>query len=127
MINYKLFSDFIKESSRFTKDNGTETLIDDEKCTLLHVFHQSAMQIYGSGTRWDITSKKDNSFYFYQDQGWTIYILLLKGTGIKDDKILIGKKGTGNRIDAYDVQNRWMDAREFLTERDLEYVLDEIE
>jgi len=83
-----------KNLTRRSKKNlGGDRLYEDSDFVVVRINDFDACQIYGRGTRWCVTSKKDNAGYWREhtvDYGQKLYFILSKNPTYSDfDKVAV--------------------------------------
>jgi hypothetical protein len=75
---YMCSVDSSTNDERVIKENGSKEIYSDENYDVKHIFTRSAMEIYGAGSRWCISSKQDNQWDTYESSGNIFFLVTSK-------------------------------------------------
>ena len=102
-----------KRRDRRVKSEGTQRIYEDNKWVIVRPFTIEASRMYGGGTKWCTSLKKDkfkSLFYAYIETG-ILYYILKKGKNPLDDKlnkVCLYKKWSG--------EEEWADTHDTIKE-----------
>ena len=123
-----------KQRERRLKSEGTQRIYEDNKWVIVRPFTIEASRMYGGGTKWCTSLKKDkfkSLFYAYIETG-ILYYILKKGKNPLDDKlnkVCLYKKWSGEEewVDTHDTIKEEKTIRKYkkeLGEKVLNYLLE---
>lgn len=100
------------KQDKVKKTEGSELVFENDLVQVYLIKTKNASCIYGSNTKWCITSKEAKHWETYTDKGITFYFIIRKSAKNDSyDKVAVAKypESLGGVFEAYDAQDRKID------------------